>query len=171
MTWPPDKRAFKELFEEYYPPLCNFAFSLLKDWELSQEVVQETFLKLWEQRNDIQINTSVKSYLFQSVKFLVIDYHRKLKKQKIKLEGYTLQIDTAEDNFNNTSEEMVFLRHQLHKAIQQLKPKMQEIFRMNKFEGLTYKEIAEHLKISKRTVEDNMARALKLLYEQLKDKK
>ncbi len=171
MTWPPDKRAFKELFEEYYPPLCNFANSLIKDWELSQEIVQETFLKIWEQKQEIQINTSVKSYLFQSVKFLVIDYHRKLKNQKVKQGEYLQQVDLVEEEFRNTSDETALLRHHLHQAIQQLKPKMQEIFKLNKFEGLTYEEIATHLNVSKRTVEDNMARALKILYEQLKDKR
>lgn len=171
MTWPPDKRAFKELFEEYYPPLCNFANSLIKDWDLSQEIVQETFLKLWEQKQEIQINTSVKSYLFQSVKFLAIDYHRKLKHQKGKKEAYIQQVDLVEDGFRNTSEETALLRHHLYQAIHLLKPKMQEIFKLNKFEGLTYEEIAAHLNVSKRTVEDNMARAFKLLYEQLKDKR
>lgn len=171
MTWPPDKKAFKAIFEEYYPPLCNFAYSLIKDWELSQEIVQETFLKVWEQRHEIQINTSLKSYLFQAVKFLVIDYHRKLKHQQSKQSDYLNQVEVVEEHFLHTTEEAILLRHHLHRAIQQLNPKMQEIFKLNKYEGLTYEEIAEHLKISKRTVEDNIARAMKLLYEQLKDKR
>ncbi|MEM9549356.1 MAG: sigma factor, partial [Bacteroidota bacterium] len=72
-----DKNKFKEVFKEYYNPLCNFAATITSDRKMAQDVVQDVFMKLWAKREELVINTSEKSYLFQAVKNRAFEILRK----------------------------------------------------------------------------------------------
>lgn len=159
---------FQNIFKEYYNPLLNFINSYLHNIENSKEVVQNTFLKVWENRLNIDVNSSVKSYLFQMAKNTMIDYIRKNKKYSLNLELN----QELEQNFMHVSTEVIdpyIIKNAVLKVMTKLKPKNKEIFELHKFEGLTYMEIADYLNISKRTVEDNISRTLKYLKDELKD--
>jgi len=159
---------FQNIFKEYYNPLLNFINSYLHNIENSKEVVQNTFLKVWENRLNIDVNSSVKSYLFQIAKNTMIDYIRKNKKYSLNLELNR----EIEQNFTQISTDAIdpyIIKSAILKVMAQLKPKNKEIFELHKFEGLTYVEIAEYLNVSKRTVDDNISRTLKYLKEELKD--
>jgi RNA polymerase sigma-70 factor (ECF subfamily) len=140
-----------------------------KDWDLSQEITQKTFVKLWEKRSEISFSTSSKSYLFQSARNALIDYYRAHKSATVHAEQYTGNFDEKEVA-PIEEDEALMITHKIAWAVDQLKPKTKEIFLLNKQEGLTYDEIAEYLKISKRTVEYNMKNALLQLKELLKGK-
>ncbi len=155
-----NKDGFKKLYKETYGPLVNYAYSKTKDWELSKEIVQNTFVRFWNKRNDINIRTSVKNYLFSMVRNGIIDYYRK--------EKNTVEIEEIQNNKHISIEQDEIsiqneykFKYGLKKAIGALKEKRRRIFELSKFEGLTYKEIADYLNISERTVEDNIAKAFK----------
>lgn len=164
-----NRDSFRKLFEENYNLLCNYINRFAKDWDLSQEIAQKTFVKLWEKKNDITINTSPKSYLFQSARNTLIDYYRSTKSANVHAEKYSDEIQEVEDpGIEDGAAAM--LTEKISWAVDQLKPKTREIFLLNKKEGLTYDEIAEYLNISKRTVEYNMKTALLQLRDLLKGK-
>lgn len=164
-----DKNKFKEVFKEYYNPLCNFAVSITSDRKMAQDVVQDVFTKLWDKRNELAINSSAKSYLFQAVKHRAFELLRK-KKNESKLDNY--EIATSYDNHKELEEQAskFMLKEFLYSSIRQLPPKCQEIFVLNKVNGLTYNEIAEDLEISVKTVENQIGKAYRKLRMLMADK-
>lgn len=155
------KADFEHTFKEYFEPLCNFINRYINNWEDSREIVQNTFFKIWQNREKIVVKTTTKNYLFQAVKNTMIDHVRRSKKIvelsdniKEKLESSAIDSEAVDASL---------IKKSIIRGLSHLKPKNRKIFELNKFEGLTYKEIAEHLQISERSVEDNMARALKSL--------
>ena len=137
--------------------------------ELSQEIAQKTFVKLWEKRDEISFSTSSKSYLFQAARNTLIDHYRSLKTANVHAEQYSGGLDLEEEMSISDDHSLITIQH-IAWAVDQLKPKTREIFLLNKKEGLTYDEIAKYMEISKRTVEYNMKNALQKLKELLRDK-
>ena len=161
------KTEFNRLFSDYYQTICNFIYSQTKDWHSSEEIAQKTFVKLWDKRKTININSSIKSYLYQSARNTMIDEYRKSKYRQRFSDNY---VEEGENNdyvdVDDFQEEYRKLQ-MLDWAIDQLKPKQKQIFRLNKQEGLTYDEISTYLGIPKRTVEYNMKVALTKIKERL----
>lgn len=162
-----DEKAFKTIFLKYYPSLCHFAFHFLNDREIAEETVQDLFVKIWEKRETINIESSIKHYLFRSVKNQILNQiqHEKIKKQ---------YADRIKESFQKeTNPESYFLEvdlvDKIEKSIESLPPKRKEIFRLSRENGMKYQEIAEKLNISVKTVEAQMGLALKYLREELKD--
>ena len=161
-----DKEAFRSLFDTYYASLCHYAGHFLNDDVLSEEVVQQFFVKLWEKRKSLDIETSVKNYLFRSVRNLClnqIQHERIVKLHANKLKEALTADDPADEYF--ITPEMI---RQLEEAIESLPEKRREIFRLSREEGLKYREIAEKLKISVKTVETQMGLALKNLKSKIR---
>ena len=157
-----EESAYEILFKEFYKVLTLFANKYLKDIEASKELVQDFFVHLYERRENLDINSSLKSYLFRSTHNRCINY---LNAQKIRLK-YAEHINFTVDVKDNSLElqvNSVELEHALYKAIGDLPPRCRSIFKMNRFEGLSNTEIAEKLKLSKRTVETQISKALKIL--------
>ena len=157
------------MFEDHYDLICNYLNAQTRNWDLSQEVAQKTFVKLWEKRKDIAFTSSPKSYLFQAARNTLIDYYRSQKSASTNAEQYSDQIEKATE-MSVEDDGGLAVTQKIAWAVDQLKPKTREIFLLNKQEGLTYDEIADYLNISKRTVEYNMKNALIQLKELLKDK-
>ena len=156
------------MFEDHYDLICNYLNAQTRDWDLSQEVAQKTFVKVWEKRKDITFSSSPKSYLFQAARNTLIDHYRSSKSSSSNAEAYSEQIEKATEM--STEDGGLGVTQKIAWAVDQLKPKTREIFLLNKQEGLTYDEIADYLSISKRTVEYNMKNALIQLKDLLKDK-
>jgi RNA polymerase sigma-70 factor (ECF subfamily) len=159
---------FESVFKEYFNPLVNFVNKYLNNFENSREVVQMTFVKLWANRSNLEVRTSLKSYLYQTTKNTMIDYIRKNKKIP---KAQEIENSMATELFDDHNEYLdpYIIRHAVEKCLKNVKPKAREIFESHKFEGLTYEEIAEYMKISKRTVEDNMSKIMIVLKEELKN--
>jgi len=162
---PFNESNFEEVFKTYFGPLCNYVNSYLKDWESSREIVQGTFMKVWENKDTININTSAKSYLYSAVRNRMIDAIRSDKK----FSEYKNTVNVSEVDENVEQMNSYVIREEIMKSMDKLKPKMRKIFSLSKIEGLTYNEIAAYLNISKRSVEDNVAKALRILKEDLQD--
>lgn len=162
-----DVDSFKYFFDRYYDDLCNFVHVYLHDQALSEEIVQDIFVYFWENKEKLQINTSVKSFLFSASKFKSLNLLRDTKTQKRIIEkiGKTEPLITSEeeDSYLDTVE----FKKILDAAVDQLAPKCREIFLLSKFEDLSNREIAEKLGISVKTVENQMTIALKKLREYL----
>jgi RNA polymerase sigma-70 factor (ECF subfamily) len=146
--------------------LCNSANYYLKDLDKSEDVVQGVFVKFWGKRKDIQIEISLKAYLFQAVKNSCLN-ELKHEKVKAKYKDYVLYMEKEED-VEEQNLESADLEELIHQKIEALPEKRKVIFLLSRTEGLKYSEIAERLNISIKTVETQISLALKYLREQLK---
>ena len=153
-----ETKSFNILFERYYQPLCNFAFLYLKSKELSEEVVCDVFTKIWHKRSEIFIRESIKSYLYKSTRNAIVSYFRTKK----------LLINPGLDELDREdfiTPETLLLNRELEENIQKLlgglPKKAGLVFRMKRVDGLKYKEIAEILDISEKTVENHITTAIK----------
>lgn len=161
-----DKKAFELLFKTYYAPLVLFARTFIADQDESEEMVQGFFTKLWEERQKISINTSVKSYMFQSIRNRCLNQikHEKIRKE---YQNFVQQAPLSEKALEPFFME-VGLMEKIEQSIAALPPRRKEIFLMSREQGLKYREIAEKLNISVKTVETQMGHALSDLREKLK---
>jgi RNA polymerase sigma-70 factor, ECF subfamily len=156
------------LFRTYYQPLCNYAYTFLQDKEDAEEIVQSTFLLVWEKRDTLAIRTSVKPYLYAMVRNACLNVikHEQIK-QKFAGEEMALA-DRGHDSVNHviaTNE----LENRIKAALEELPEQCRLVFKLSRFEELKYAEIAQQLNISIKTVENHMGKALKIMREQLKD--
>ena len=155
--------GYEKIFKQYYASLCVYARRIIKDADASEDIVHEVFIKLWEKREQIDPQQSLKSYLFTSVHNRCLNYIRDNKKFTERdeyFENSKLTDDTAEV-------EQSELEAKVFEAINKLPEKCKEVFQMCKLEELKYSEVAEKLGISIKTVENQMGKALKVLREEL----
>lgn len=162
------KHGYEALFREHYDPLCGYVFFYLKDRAASEEVVQDIFFNLWKKRNELEINTSLKSYLYKAARNHSLNV---LKHIEVR-ENYKLKNEeerSQAENHSHSEMEVSELEKRIEAAIDQLPPERKKIFLMSRYENLKYREIADKLDISLKTVEAQMGKALKFLREQLID--
>lgn len=157
--------AYDFLMDNYYKSLCGYAYSLTNDIYLSEDIVQNVLLRIWNKRDKINPDLSIKSYLYKSVYNEFIDTNRKEKKVTL-LEK--CHIESLTEIIEDDSKEIEKFIKILNKEIDKLPKKCRKVFLMNKKEGLTYVEISEFLNISSKTVEGHMTRAMKHLSNKLK---
>ena len=159
-----DKKGLETLFREYFAPLNLFARKYIYDVDESKEIVQDVFVTLWKRREEMDMSRSMKSYLFTSVHNRCLNYIRDQKK--------IVQIPIEEMDLNRYVESRDFLVEEenlaeINRAFDGLPDKCRKIFMMSRFDGKKYREIAEELGISIKTVETQMSRALKHMKEKL----
>jgi len=159
--------AFEQLFDNWYEPLCRYAYSILKDMDEAEDVVQKTFCKLWDQRESINIQSSINSYLYRIVHNESINtIHQQTNHNEHNLN----YISTMNSDANTVSEhiESSDLQKAIEIALATLPPQCRRVFEMSRMEQLSYAEIAKQLNISTNTVENHISKALKLLRVELK---
>jgi RNA polymerase sigma-70 factor (family 1) len=157
--------AYEQLFKEYYKPLSVFASGYLEDLESGKEIVQDLFVSLYEKRKSLVINSSLKSYLYRSVRNRCLNHIKHQQVRKKHQEGMMPVMQEShklEDKIRETE-----LEYMVSKIVDQLPPRCKRIFIMSRVSGLSNREIAEQLAISKRTVETQISNALKVLREKL----
>ncbi len=152
---------FKDTFMAHYVPLCNYANSLLHNDLVSEDLVQDVFLHLWKNNNQLTINGTLQSFLFTSVKNKVFEYCRSKKAYKTALENWK-EVDNAKDELSSESNKYMSLEG-LSSLLRHLPPKCRNVFALHKLNGLSYAEIASKEGISIKTVENHMLKALKIL--------
>lgn len=162
-----DLRIYERFFKDNYPDIVRYANKFVRDKLIAEEIAQEVFMYLWEKRNVINVQSSLKSYLFSATKNRSINYLKlELPKVQAQLEITEFEIGVnAEYQEKDRSEQV---ERAVKKAIDELPKKCREIFILSRNAGLTYDEIAEDLSLSKKTVENQMGIALKKLRESLK---
>ena len=160
--------AFEMLFRTYYQPLCNYAFTFVQDRDEAEEIVQSTFLNIWEKRENLSIHTGVKPYLYAMVRNACLNV---LKHEKIKQQHATMEMAIAERSIESVARTVIAseLEAKIHDAMDHLPEQCRLIFKLSRFEDLKYAEIAEQLKISIKTVENQIGKALRIMRDQLRD--
>lgn len=163
-----NEKAFETLFHRYYPSLCLVARQYVEDDVKSEEIVQDMFVKMWSKRNELSVETSFKQYLLRSVKNQCIN---QLQHVKIR-QKYAQKVKEDSKEGREPAFFMEFgLAEKIEASINSLPEKRKEIFKLSREDGLKYREIADQLGISVKTVEAQMGLALKQLREMLKDYK
>lgn len=157
-----DRSAFALLYEHYWEQLFHYAVKAIQDKEDAIDIVQETFIALWEQREQIASLQSLKGYLFAIARYKSLHYIRKYSHRADYLDSLTAFLVHHEQN----PEELLMageLEKLIDDEVQKLPKKMRAIFTLSRHENLSYKEIAEKLKISDKTVKKQVSNSLKLL--------
>jgi RNA polymerase sigma-70 factor (ECF subfamily) len=163
-----DITAFEMIFKTYYQPLCNYAYSFVQDRDEAEEIVQATFLSVWEKKEHLAIHTGVKPYLYAMVRNAALNV---LKHEKIKQQHVAIELSIAERSSESVTRTVMAseLEDRIYQALNKLPEQCRLVFKLSRFEELKYAEIAEQLNISIKTVENQMGKALKIMREQLKD--
>ena len=164
-----DLSAFDRIYRHYAPKLYGFAFNLVKSRIEAEGVVQEVFLKVWKNREQIDLHASFDSYLFTITYNTVISLLRKKASEKKYIDYLqSIQIPMA-TNPTTADLEWRELQDEVDAIIDQLPTRQQEVYRLSREQGMTYAEIADQLNLSVNTVENHMGRALKFIRSHLTD--
>lgn len=162
-----DPAAFDAVFRQWYEPLCGYAARLTDgDVDEAEDLVQQVFVKIWEQRERLDIAWSLKAYLYKTVHNAALNRLRAAKTRSKYLETNASQLENANVQPEESARE---LDERLQKALDLLPPQCRLVFELSRFEELKYREIADQLGISIKTVETQMGKALRILRLQLAD--
>lgn len=163
-----DLKVFESLFRSSFASLVRYARVLIKDQDTAEEIVQDLFVKIWQERKNLAVTSSLNGYLFRSVHNRCIHHIEHLKvRDKYSEEISKLQPELMESPADQL--QYAELQNKIARIIEKLPERCGRIFLMNRFEGLKYSEIAEKLSVSVKTVEANMGRALKEFRKELSD--
>lgn len=163
-----DKNSFEYVFRTYYGNLCQYASQILTDKDASEEVVQELFYQLWQKRAAFQVTTSLKSYLFRAVHNSCLNYIKHHKIKETYVQHYQQENSGIAVN-QHQAIELKELQSRISRAVEMLPPERRKVFMMIRYEERKYKEVAELLGISVKTVENQMGKAMQSLRVALKD--
>lgn len=163
-----NEAGFEMLFKTHYKELHAYAFSLVRDWDTAEEIVQALFLKVWEKNEWLHIRTSVRSYLYKSVYYDSLNFMRQ---QKVHLRYQNLTAHTLKNETDDAAGKLKLseVESQLQKALNKLPEKCRAIFHLSRFEEMKYREIASQLGISIKTVETQMVKALRILRVEMQE--
>lgn len=156
-----DEAAYKELFISFYKPLHQFAHSFVRSRELAEEIVSDVFIKIWENRAQLESIANLKVYLYVSIKNTALKY---LLKQHRQVAISIDELDVELESFTRNPEELMLTAEMMNKiqeTVNELPPRCKIIFKLIKEDGLRYKEVAEILNISVKTIDNQLAIALR----------
>jgi len=162
-----DIKAFEQVFRAYHTPLCLYAISIIGRKDVAEEIVQELFYKLWKDRESLSILRSLKSYLYGAVRNQSLQYCE----QHLVRERYKQNVlSTPKHTFDSTPLDQLEyqeLEDIINRTLLQLPDRRRRIFAMHRLEGLKYKEIADHLSLSIKTIEAEMTKTYQLLRKEI----
>lgn len=163
-----DARAYQTIFDMYYTRLFSYVNTYTKNESDTKDIVQETFIKLWNNKQNIDAEASILAFLHKIAYNIFIDNYRKNKRKQslldsLSYEAITSSIENDDEEINKKKIKIV------KKSIEELPPRCQEIFKLSKYEGLKYAEIAEVLNLSVKTVEVQMGKAFSYIRKQVKN--
>ena len=155
-----DIKQFESLFRSSYASLVKYAKTLIKDHDTAEEIVQDLFFRIWQNKEKIKIESSLNGYLFRSVHNSCLHHIEHMKV----IERHEQEMTFSQNDESESPAEILQykeLQSKIARTIEKLPERCGQIFCMNRFEGLKYAEIAEKLAVSIKTVEANMGKALK----------
>lgn len=157
-----DELAYTEIYNRYWAMLYSHARRMLRDDDEAMDVVQDIFTTLWRKASEINFTTSLKSYLYSSVRNQTLNH---INRGKLRNNYLDSLIDFIEKGSTETDDQVIFNEfvRQVEKEVNNLPPKMRDIFHLSRNEGLSHKEIAEKLDITDHAVKKSINRTLKLL--------
>jgi RNA polymerase sigma-70 factor (ECF subfamily) len=161
-----DEKTFEQVFKNNFKILHTYACTILKNESIAEEIVQNVFFKIWEKREQMPEEISLKAYLYRAVHNESLNH---LKHVKVKSRYQLHAVSMAEQYEQSSSRKIMIseLEKKLRDALNELPEQCRTIFQLSRFNDLKYREIADELKISVKTVENQMGKALKLLRAKL----
>ena len=163
-----DEAAFEQVFKTHFKRLHAYAFTILRDEIQAEEMVQQVFFKLWERNENLSLTGSVSSYLYRAVHNESLNY---IKHQKVRSNHQLNVAYSMKNEVEHPAKKIMAgeLEKKIHSALNELPEQCRTIFQMSRFDELKYREIADKLDISVKTVESQMSKALRLLRVKLVD--
>jgi RNA polymerase sigma-19 factor, ECF subfamily len=163
-----DEPAFEQVFKTHFKNLHAYAYTILKDGTEAEEIVQQVFCKLWEKAGYLSITGSVTAYLYRAVHNESLN---RIKHLKVRSSHQMHVAYSMKNQSDNASKKVVEaeLQKKISEAMNELPEQCRTIFQMSRFEEMKYREIADRLDISVKTVENQMGKALKLMRTKLVD--
>jgi RNA polymerase sigma-70 factor (ECF subfamily) len=161
-----DKGQFEKLFRTSYVSLVRYAASLVKDQDTAEEIIQDLFVRIWQDREKLKIESSLNGYLFRSAHNRCLHHIAHIRV----VERHASEVAAmGEDTTESPADRLQYreLQERIAGIIEKLPERCGQIFCLNRFEGLTYSEIAQKLSVSIKTVEANMGKALKEFRKEL----
>ncbi|WP_127133081.1 RNA polymerase sigma-70 factor [Pseudoflavitalea rhizosphaerae] len=156
-----DQQAYQELFYLYYKPLLRFANAFVRSHEMSEEIVSDVFIRIWERRSQLSEITNLKVYLYVSVRNMSLKYLLKKQKQaSVSLDDLQVELESQ----HHDPEQLLLtaeLMNRVARAIDNLPPRCKMVYKLIKEDGLRYREVSEILDISIKTIDNQLAIALK----------
>lgn len=162
------KEAFEGLYEKYADRIYHFTLSYLKNGPDAEELVQEVFLKIWEKRETLDQTKNIKAFVFKVAINTIYDVIRRRNIENAFKDFAALNYETES---NSTWHTVIYeeMQAKMNRLVKQFPDQRRKIFRLSKEEGLSNEEIAVKLNLSKRTVENQLYRAVSILKEQFKN--
>lgn len=157
-----DEKAFKELYDQYFTRLSSYIFKLCKSSYITEDVLQEVFIKLWTCRSVINQVDSAEAFILSITKNTTVDWLRKLSKRTSLIADLKIQVQ----EYNNDAESKMnldSLQTLIASALGQLSPEKQRVFYLSKTRGLSHDEIASELHLSKSTVKNHLSETIKYI--------
>jgi RNA polymerase sigma-70 factor (ECF subfamily) len=155
------EEALRQMYDQYYSYLCYAVYNVLPDRAIAEDIVQEVFFEIWKKRERLNINSSLRSYLKRAAINKTLNYIRDLKLKFEDEEKATMVVDKNVEVQRELEAQELQLK--IDNAINGLPEKCRIIFGMSRYEEMTYKEIAQQLEISVKTVENQISKALRLM--------
>lgn len=164
-----DEQSFEAVFKTYFKALHAYAQAILRESETAEEIVQGVFLKLWEKREMLDINSSLKAYLYRAVYHDSLNHikHQQVKRKHWEHAHYEMTQGKPEEVGEQIKGQENELYERFQQALEKLPEKCRMVFNLSRFEELKYQEIADRLDISIKTVEAHIGKALKTLRVEL----
>ena len=157
------KELFKVLFQKHYPRLCHIAYGYVLDRDEPEDIVQELFINVWDKGKDSLPDKEFAAYMTTAVKNSCISFLRKRQGAFVPIDDYPTAAIDQPDEIYDEAHEAQSPENLLQVALASLPPKCKEVFLLAKLKGMKYREIAEKLNLSEKTIENQMTRAIRLL--------
>lgn len=155
-----DPKALEEIYNLYFPRVYAVAFKYVKNESVALDLVQDSFLKIWNNRKKVHLDLPMEQQLYVITKNVVFDYFRKRLNEEKLLSEYRIDQELEQDQPAPTQQDQL---KKLHALLELLPERQRDVFKMVKFEGLSYKEVSSRLNISKHTVSSHFSAAMKFL--------
>ena len=163
-----NEKAFEATFKRYYKPLHAYAFTIVKDEAVAEDIVQQVFFRIWKNAENLHIHSSIAAYLYRSVNNESLNH---LKHEKLVVAHQKATAPQMKEERDSAAGKILHkeLEQKIREALNTLPEHCRTVFQLSRFENLKYQEIADRLGISIKTVENQMGKALKILRIQLID--
>lgn len=161
-----NEAAFAEIYKRYAKSLADFTASKLFNLEDAQDIIHDLFVKIWEDRNQLNISTNLKTYLFTITRYRIIDKIRK----NVTRQEYSSLLQSLSNIYQSSIEQQIAakeLQQTIVRSLNQLSPKVKEIYKLSREENLSIPEIATKLQLSEQTVKNQLSTALTHLRKSL----
>lgn len=157
--------VLESIYRDYYEGLCRQVYILVRDANISEDIVQEVIVEIWNKKDQLNIQQSLEAYLKRACKNRALNY---LRDQKVKWEDES-ELFLVEDSNISSEQQMTYeeLEQEICFCIDHLPEKCKLVFTLSRFEDMSYLEIADNLGISVKTVENQISKALRILREKI----